>query len=90
MTPGRRLRFAILVMATQLLLMGLAIAWCVHMVLIAKYGGVYFVEAKPTILYGEIAATVLIALFAATIFALQWKRLNETRRGDDRGKGAQS
>jgi hypothetical protein len=54
------------------------------MVLIAKYGEVHFVEANPLILYGEIGATALIAVFAATVFTLQWKRLGERRRIDDR------
>jgi len=82
---GRRVRFAIAVLAAQLLLIAAAIAWCVHMVLIARYGEVRFVEANPLILYGEIAATVLITLFATIVFALQWKRLGEKRRTDDGG-----
>lgn len=80
---GRRLRFTILVLAAQLLLIAMAIAWCVHMVLIAKYGEIYFVEGNPAILYGEIAATALITLFAVIIFILQFRRLGERRRGDD-------
>lgn len=87
---GRRVRFAIFVLAAQLLLIAMAIAWCVHLVLIAKYGKIYFVEANPVILYGEITATVLITLFAATVFALQWKRMGERRRGDDERKGSQN
>ena len=79
---GRRVRFAIAVLAAQLLLIATAIAWCVHMVLIAKYGEVYFVEANPLILYGEIVATALITLFAIIVFTLQWKRLGEKRRDD--------
>lgn len=71
-------------LAAQLLLIATSIAWCVHMVLIAKYGEVHFVEANPLILYGEIGATALIAVFAATVFTLQWKRLGERRRIDDR------
>lgn len=82
---GRRLRFAIAVLAAQLLLIATAIAWCVHMVLIAKYGELRFVEANPKILYGEIVATALITLFAIIVFALQWKRLGEKRGTDDRG-----
>ena len=79
---GRRAKFAIAVLATQLLLIATSIAWCVHMVLIAKYGELRFVEANPKILYGQIAATALITLFAATVFILQWKRLGEKRRTD--------
>ena len=80
---GRRVTFAILILAALLLLMAMSIAWCVHMVLIAKYGEVYFVESNPMVLYGEIVATALITLFGGTIFVLQVKRLAEKRRGDD-------
>jgi len=84
---GRRVKFTIAVLAAQLLLIATAIAWCIHMVLIAKYGELRFVEANPIVLYGEIGATALITLFAATVFILQWKRLGEKRRTDDMGKG---
>ena len=77
---------AIAVLAAQLLLIATAIAWCVHMVLIAKYGEIRFLEANPVILYGEIAVTALIAIFAATVFILQWKRLGEKRRTDNMGQ----
>ena len=66
--------FSILVLSSQLLLLALAIAWCVHMVLIAVHGKIFFAEPNPLILYGEIAATILIALFAITVFVFQWKR----------------
>jgi len=79
---GRRVKLAIAVLAAQLLLIATSIAWCVHMVLSAKYGELCFVEANPIILYGEIVATALITLFAATVFILQWKRLGEKRRTD--------
>ena len=85
---GRRVKFSVLVLAAQLLLIAMAIAWCIHMVLIAKNGQIYFVEENPAILYGEIAATVLITLFAITVFAIQCKRLGERRR-DDRGNLSQ-
>ena len=80
---GRRVKFTIAVLAAQLLLIATAIAWCIHMVLIAKYGELRFVETNPVILWGEIAATVLIILYATTVFILQWKRLGE-KRADDR------
>ncbi len=70
---GNRMTSIILVLASQLLLMALAIAWCVHMVLIAKHGRIFFAEPNLLILYGEIAATVLIAIFAIAVFVLQWK-----------------
>ena len=86
---GRRVTFTILVLISELLLIGAAIAWCLHMFLIAKHGQVYFVEENSAILYGEIVATAIIAIFACIVFALQWKRLGEKRRGDDREKGTQ-
>ena len=84
---GRRVSFTMAVLAAQMLLMATSIAWCVHMVLIAKYGELYFVEANPVILYGEIVAAALITLFAATVFILQWKRLGERRRTGDITEG---
>ena len=81
---GRRVKFAVAVLAAQVLLIATSIAWCVHMILIAKYGELRFVEANPRILYGEIGVTALITLFATTVFILQWKRLGEKRRIDDR------
>ena len=79
---GRRVSFAVFVLAAQLLLIAMAVAWCIHMILIAKNGQIYFVEANPVILYGEIVAVVLIILFAVTVFAIQIKRLGERRRDD--------
>ena len=72
---GKRMNSVILVLASQLLLLAMAMAWCAHMVLIAKHGKIFFAEPNPVILYGEIAATVLIAIFAIAVFASQWKRL---------------
>ena len=83
---GRRVKLAIAVLAAQLLLLATAMAWCAHLVLIAIYGEIRFVEANPVILYGEIVATALITLFAATVFILQWKRLGEKRRTDNMGQ----
>ena len=81
---GRRLKFAILVIVSQMLLIALAIAWVVHMVIIATNGAVYFVETNPVILWAEIAAVALIALFATAVFAIQLYRLSERRTGDNR------
>ena len=87
---GRRVTFAIVVLVSQLLLIAMAIGWTIHMALIAKMGEIYFVEENPIILYGEIAATVLITLFAIVVFVLQCKRLGARRRGDDQEKGSRS
>ena len=83
---SRRLRFAIIVMVSQLLLIALAIAWVVQMSMIAMNGSIYFVEANPIILWAEIVATTLITLFATAVFTLQIYRLSERRRGDRGGR----
>ena len=80
----RRLSFATIVLTSQVLLIALAIAWLVHMVIIAVNGSIYFVEENPLILWGEITAIVLITLFAIRVFTLQIVRLGERRRGEDR------
>jgi len=81
---GRRLRFTILVLVSQLLLIALAIAWVVHMALIAKNGAIYFVEKNPAILWAKIGVTALITLFATAVFAIEIYRLGERRKGDER------
>jgi len=72
--PTKGSMFPILVLSSQLLLLALAIAWFVHMILIAVHGKIFFAEPNSLILYGEITATALIALFAVIVFILQWKR----------------
>lgn len=79
---GRRFRFSMSVLVAQLLLLAAGVAWCFHMALILKYGEVYFVEPNTLILYAEIVGTAIIIVYAATVFALQWKRLGERRRSD--------
>ena len=81
----RRLRFSLLVVVTQTLLIALAVSWLVHMVTIALAGSVYFVENNPFILWGEIIVSVLITIFAICILVMQIQRLGE-RRGVDRNK----
>ena len=83
MLSRRRTIFVMAILASQLLLIAMAIALCVQLSLIAKTGAIYFVEKNPVILYGEIAVTVLVTLFAIVMFALQYKRLGERRRSDD-------
>lgn len=82
---GRRVRFAVVILASQLLLMALAITWVVQMVLIALNGSIMFVEYNPGILLFEIILSILICLFALVVFINQLKRLGEKRRGDERG-----
>jgi len=81
---NRRFRFSMSVLAAQLLLGAVAITWCVHMVLILIHGEVCFQEPNSAILYTEIAATVIVIIYSATVFGLQWKRMGERRGGDRR------
>lgn len=82
----RRLRFSLIIVVSQILLIALAISWLIHMVIIAVSGSVYFVENNPLILWSEIAVTVLITVFAISILVMQIQRLGE-RRSADRNVG---
>ena len=84
---GRRLRFGVVVLAAQLLLLAMAVAWCVQLTLIAVRGQICFAETNAFILYGEIAGVALIAVFALVVFVMQYRRLNEKRASDDRQQG---
>jgi ABC-type nickel/cobalt efflux system permease component RcnA len=79
----RRLRFSLLVLVSQMLLVAMAISWLVHMGIIAVSGSVYFVENDPLILWAEITVSVLITLFAIYVLIVQVQRLGE-RRGAER------
>jgi hypothetical protein len=65
-----------------MLLVALAIAWLIHMFLIALNGSLYFTENNTYILWVEISAAALIIIFAITVLAIQLKRLSERRQGD--------
>ena len=84
MFSSRRTRFAIIVIASQLLLIALALVMLVQMILIATNGLVQFVEQNTAILVIEIILTVLITVFAGTVFIIQLKRLGEKRNSDNR------
>ena len=56
------------VLAAQLLLIAMAVAWCVQLTLIAVHGQICFTETNAAILYGEIAGVALIAVFALVVF----------------------
>lgn len=73
-----------LVLAAQLLLIAMAVAWCVQLTLIAVRGEICFTETNAVILYGEIAATALIGIFAIIVFVMQYRRLTEKRANDGR------
>lgn len=81
---GRRLRFGVVVLAAQLLLLAMAVAWCVQLTLIAVRGQICFAEPNTAILYVEIAGTVLIGIFAIVVFVIQYRRLAEKRADDTR------
>jgi hypothetical protein len=81
-SPIRRLRFALIILVSQLLLVALALAWAIHMIIIAANGRVYFVENNLAVLWSEIAITILICLFGMVVFVIQLRRLSERRRGD--------
>jgi len=85
----RRLRFSLLILVSQILLIALAISWLVHMVIIATSGSAYFIENNPLILWGEITISIFITLFAIYILVVQIQRLGE-RRGADRNKSRSS
>jgi hypothetical protein len=80
----RRLRFSLIVLISQILLIALAVSWLVHMTTIAVYGSAYFVENNPYILWSEIAVSILITVFAIFITVLQIQRLGERRTHDRR------
>lgn len=80
----RRLRFAIVILISQILLIALALSWFIHMLLIEINGAVYFVETEPIILWTEIIATLIIIMFSGYVLAMQIKRLGERRENDRR------
>ena len=80
----RRLKFTLIVIVSQMLLVALAIAWLIHMFLIALNGSLYFIENNPYVLWAEISAALLITIFAIIVLAMQVYRLGERRRSDDR------
>jgi hypothetical protein len=81
----RRLRFSLLILLSQILLIALAISWLVHMITIAVAGSVYFVENNPLILWTEITVSILITSFAIYILIMQVQKLGERRTNDRRG-----
>lgn len=76
------MKFTTIVLVSQMLLIALAIAWLVHMVVIAIYGSVYFIERDSLVLWIEIIASIIITLFAVFVLTLQIRRLGERRRND--------
>jgi len=83
-TMRRRLKSAVAVLAAQMLLIALAIAWLIQMTLIAVNGSVFFIEGNSAILWTEISASLLITIFAIYVLVRQIQRLGERRREDRR------
>jgi membrane protein implicated in regulation of membrane protease activity len=86
-TIRRRVKSTAYIIISQFLLIALAVAWAIHMIIIAKYGSVYFVENNPVILWAEIIASIIIAVFAALILSTQIQRLGERRKSDRKESG---
>ena len=86
----RRLRFAILILVSQILLIALAISWLIHMIIIAAEGSILFVENNPLILWGEITVSVLITGFATFVLIVQIGKLGERRENDRRSSDRRS
>jgi membrane protein implicated in regulation of membrane protease activity len=78
----RRLKSALAVLSSQVLLIALAIAWLIQMILIALNGSVHFVEYNSVILWLEIVVSLLITIFAIYVLVRQIQRLGERRRED--------
>jgi len=81
---GRRVRFAIIILASQLLLTALAVVMLVQMFFIAINGVVQFSENNRAVLILEIILTTLITLFSISVFVIQLRRLGENRNSDRR------
>jgi ABC-type nickel/cobalt efflux system permease component RcnA len=84
---NRRLRLAVIIVISQMLLVALAISWLVHMTFIAVNGSVYFIEDNHFILFAELGASALITVFGLWVLVLQLQRLGE-RRATDRREGS--
>jgi ABC-type multidrug transport system permease subunit len=83
---GRRIRFAIIILASQLLLISLAVVMLIQMILIATNGVVQFVENNPIILTIELILTILITSFGVFVFIIQLRRLGEKRNSDSQDR----
>jgi hypothetical protein len=79
---NRRLRFALIIIASHILLIALAVAWLIQMLVININGSVKFVEYNRAILSSEIVLIALVCLFGIFVLYLQIKKLGEKRVGD--------
>ncbi len=81
---SRRVSFAIIVLASQFLLIALAVTWLIQLLAIARNGSIQFVEENPFILLAEIILAALIGAFAIIVLFPQIVKLGEKRSGDRR------
>jgi len=81
---GRRVRFALIILVSQILLIALAVVMLIQMILISLNGVIQFAENNKTILIIEIILTALITFFGIFVFLIQLRRLGENRSSDRR------
>ncbi len=76
-----QVKLVMYVLASQMLLLALTVAWFIHMALIAQNGQIIFNEPSSTVLAAEIITLAVIASFSITVFVLQIKSyFNQTSR----------
>jgi ABC-type nickel/cobalt efflux system permease component RcnA len=80
----RRLKSAVFVIVSQLLLIALAITWLIQMFIIAANHSIYIIEDNKLILYSEISVSLIIIVYAIYVLVTQLRRLNERRQNDRR------
>jgi uncharacterized membrane protein YcjF (UPF0283 family) len=80
----RRLRFGAVVLAAQVLLIAMAVAWCVQLALTAVWGETCFSQTNAGIQYGQTVAGVLVVVLAVFVLVIQHGRLTEKRINDCR------
>ncbi|PPD57812.1 hypothetical protein JP09_008755 [Dehalogenimonas etheniformans] len=81
----RRVRFSLIVIISQALLIALAVAWGIYLIAISANGGsIISTETNKTILWGEIIATGLIIIFSIVVIVMELNRLFARRRDDRR------
>jgi hypothetical protein len=79
----RRVRFSLVIILSQMLLIALSLAWGIYLIVISQNGGtIISTETNKLILYGEIITTGLITIFAMIVIIMELKRLSAKRCGD--------
>jgi uncharacterized BrkB/YihY/UPF0761 family membrane protein len=83
-TMRRRLKSAVFVIVSQILLIALAITWLIQMIIIAANHSIYIIEDNKLILYSEITVSLIIIVYAIYVLVTQIRRLDERRQNDRR------